>query len=641
MKYILLCGGSGKRVSDNSLFPKPMNYVLGSQSIKYVIDSIPTDEIYIIVNKDLINYNFETSLYHITKKKCHFIYLDRYTRGAVETAYLGIKKMKFDSNEQICFFDNDTVYELTNFQFPNNNFVCYSSIDLNSNENKPYCFINMDNNNLTQITEKVKISNNYICGIYGFKTLQLFIDLAQELLMSNLTFNNEYYMSLLYDKMIKKNINVNCLEMPIGSCLGTPEDIAQNYLKIKKESKRICFDIDNTLFYLRSPTQTYKDIYPIPKILFLIQELKKEGHHIILYTARGMRSNKSNCGLAMKNVAKDTFDVLEKFKIPFDEIYFGKPDADIYIDDKAFNPYSDNLFDLIGFSHFNDTYKNKIIESSTNKFNTIIHKGSRIYKEGPIASMSGEVFFYKSIKDTPISNFFPKYYTHIQKDKSIILDLEFINGYLLFDLLRDELIAEYHIYSIIDSLKHIHSYKGLSITIDKHSIYDNYMGKLWKRIENKLDYPFDNTLYILEKIDKNIKQYLNSNEFNPVAVVNGDCWFSNILITNTNKLYFLDMKGSISDTLTTNGDPLTDFGKILQSLLGFDFIVNNIKKYNKEYLLKLRNMFISKIENIGYSKKNLIIITACLIAKTLSFLKVSDIIRLEIWQLVVDLLDEL
>jgi hypothetical protein len=101
------------------------------------------------------------------------------------------------------------------------------------------------------------------------------------------------------------------------------------------------------------------------------------------------------------------------------------------------------------------------------------------------------------------------------------------------------------------------------------------------------------------------------------------------------------MKGAIGDTFTTNGDPLTDFGKILQSLLGFDFIVNSIEHYDKEYLQHLKTIFFSKIENLGFDRPTIYAITACLVAKTISFLNVSEDIRSQIWEIVVSLVNHL
>ena len=50
-----------------------------------------------------------------------------------------------------------------------------------------------------------------------------------------------------------------------------------------------------------------------------------------------MKTHQSNQGKINKDIGKITLDWLDKYKIEYDEIYFGKPWANIYIDDNGFN----------------------------------------------------------------------------------------------------------------------------------------------------------------------------------------------------------------------------------------------------------------------------------------------------------------
>ena len=63
-----------------------------------------------------------------------------------------------------------------------------------------------------------------------------------------------------------------------------------------------------------------------------------------------MKTCNSNVGQVINKVGKITLDWLAKHQIPYDEIYFGKPWAELYIDDNAFRfnswetmPLPDNL----------------------------------------------------------------------------------------------------------------------------------------------------------------------------------------------------------------------------------------------------------------------------------------------------------
>lgn len=99
---------------------------------------------------------------------------------------------------------------------------------------------------------------------------------------------------------------------------------------------RICIDLDGVICELRGENENYKDLNPIDGAINKINKLKREGHYIIIYTARRMKTHKANQGKIIADIGKITLDWLEKYDIPYDEIYFGKPWADIYIDDNAF-----------------------------------------------------------------------------------------------------------------------------------------------------------------------------------------------------------------------------------------------------------------------------------------------------------------
>jgi len=81
----------------------------------------------------------------------------------------------------------------------------------------------------------------------------------------------------------------------------------------------------------------YKEAKPLRGMVDLISTLRERGHTIIIQTARGMGRNNSNAGAAMKDMALLTLNQLDDWGIQYDEIYFGKPNADLYVDDKGYN----------------------------------------------------------------------------------------------------------------------------------------------------------------------------------------------------------------------------------------------------------------------------------------------------------------
>ena len=99
---------------------------------------------------------------------------------------------------------------------------------------------------------------------------------------------------------------------------------------------RIVIDIDGTICPIKEKEQSYADLIPHKDAVDKLKEMRASGHYIILQTARNMATCESNVGKVMKNIGKITLDWLEKHDIVYDEIFFGKPNAEIYIDDRAF-----------------------------------------------------------------------------------------------------------------------------------------------------------------------------------------------------------------------------------------------------------------------------------------------------------------
>jgi len=99
---------------------------------------------------------------------------------------------------------------------------------------------------------------------------------------------------------------------------------------------KICIDLDGVIASFKKEGETYSDVAPIPGAIEKLNALKAAGHYIIIYTARHMKTCNGNVGLVIAKIGKITLDWLHKYEIPFDEIHFGKPWADVYIDDNAF-----------------------------------------------------------------------------------------------------------------------------------------------------------------------------------------------------------------------------------------------------------------------------------------------------------------
>lgn len=99
---------------------------------------------------------------------------------------------------------------------------------------------------------------------------------------------------------------------------------------------KICIDLDGVICQLKIEGQTYDQLLPVEGAPERLKELKENGHYIIINTARHMKTCQGNVGSVTARIGLITLQWLEKHNIPYDEIYFGKPHADVYIDDNAY-----------------------------------------------------------------------------------------------------------------------------------------------------------------------------------------------------------------------------------------------------------------------------------------------------------------
>jgi len=89
--------------------------------------------------------------------------------------------------------------------------------------------------------------------------------------------------------------------------------------------RTFAFDLDGVLATL-VPGNDYRRAQPYPAAIALLSRLHAAGNRIVVYTARG-----SQTGLDWRAVTREQ---LRSWGVAHDEVHFGKPAADYYVDDR-------------------------------------------------------------------------------------------------------------------------------------------------------------------------------------------------------------------------------------------------------------------------------------------------------------------
>jgi tRNA A-37 threonylcarbamoyl transferase component Bud32 len=173
--------------------------------------------------------------------------------------------------------------------------------------------------------------------------------------------------------------------------------------------------------------------------------------------------------------------------------------------------------------------------------------------------------------------------------------MERIKGVNYSYLYTNEALREKDLHDLIESLKVIHS----SGEKDSEEIYSNYSSKLEKRYnENiKIYGKIKNSSFLYELIIGKIKKY-EVNEKGKCGIIHGDPVFTNVFLTER-EIKFIDPRGKLGEKLSVYGDIYYDFAKVYQSILGYDYILND-SEINYEYRDRMIEFFHS-----GFSLKEI------------------------------------
>ena len=296
-----------------------------------------------------------------------------------------------------------------------------------------------------------------------------------------------------------------------------------------------------------------------------------------------MRTYHGNIGLIIKDIGEITINTLKIFDIPYDELYFGKPFADFYIDDLAVNCHYD-LEKELGF------YKTHISERDFNEISS--DKMDIIIKKSINNIIEGEIFYYQNIPNE-LKQYFPLFIKYgynwysMGKIKGITISYMFVN----------ESVTEELFQRIMNIFYEIHNYKKSTNNIELN-IYQNYVNKIKERYNNYDYSKFQNSEKIYNYLVNYFEEYEEKN-LGKINIIHGDPVFSNSILNYDNDLKLIDMRGKIDNTLTIYGDIFYDYAKIYQSLLGYDEILLD-KQISNDYKNKLIDIFFNYIiKNYG------------------------------------------
>ena len=312
------------------------------------------------------------------------------------------------------------------------------------------------------------------------------------------------------------------------------------------------FDIDDTI--CNNKNRDYINAEPIKEVINKINYLHKNVATIRLYTSRGMVSCNGDINKIIAKNKDILLNWLYRHNVKFDELIFGKPLGDLYVDDKAMNVEDFKKQDfclLSGHSGYSVVRIGNIVKKEMSEDNYI--KLTNWYKAS------------KGIANSPkiISNLYSTVY------------MEYINGESAYNCLNKKLLNK-----IINQILKFKETKYKKF--DKNILLD----KIEKHRNKDNTFIIDDCKELINSLD--LKQYASLSHY--------DMTLANIIIKD-NELYLLD---SLYDKNASSY--LLDFAKLKMSLDGYEELFCNGKHIDKKYAKylskKLKKMGILQQVNI-------------------------------------------
>ena len=159
--------------------------------------------------------------------KCTVIKLDGSTNGSLETVYLALKELNIEGHLHIHTSDIviPSPVDLSKTFVGNNHAAATYTFKAN-NPNYSYCKLNDTKPDLVDyMIEKQIISQIANVGIYSFRSIDKFRAYSQSLLETGKKVKNEFYISSVFDFILKDGGSVKSIEVPEVHIVGTPSEL--------------------------------------------------------------------------------------------------------------------------------------------------------------------------------------------------------------------------------------------------------------------------------------------------------------------------------------------------------------------------------------------------------------------------------
>jgi len=238
MKIIIPMAGSGQRfVDEGYVDPKPLIEVNGKMIIEYILDMFsPTDEYVFVCNdKHLETTNMRDVLINLAPT-AKIVSMPPHKLGPVYSVKQVYDHIEDDEEVIVSYCDNPYLWDSKYFmQYIRNNeldgcVISHSGFHPHSLNHTKMAFMKTKAGLVEEIKEKEcytddPMSEHASTGTYYFKRgrdVKKYFDIAIE---EDVSYNGEYYVTLVYNLLIRDGLRIGYYDTPFATVMGTPEEV--------------------------------------------------------------------------------------------------------------------------------------------------------------------------------------------------------------------------------------------------------------------------------------------------------------------------------------------------------------------------------------------------------------------------------
>lgn len=236
LHIVMPMAGEGSRfLKEGWTTPKPLILLHDKPLFMHAINSVKIDGVkmkysFILRSEHIKNYKLDESIREILPQS-HIFSVEKTTRGAVETCLVAEEAIADD--DAVIVMDCDLEFKSNSFEevikaalSQSVNATIGGALVSFSSDSPKYSYAEVNEKGVViRTAEKEVISNHALCGAYFFGSGMRFKEVAHELLNEPEFKKPEFYVSLLYNYLLRDGETVLLSEMEEYYSYGTPEEL--------------------------------------------------------------------------------------------------------------------------------------------------------------------------------------------------------------------------------------------------------------------------------------------------------------------------------------------------------------------------------------------------------------------------------